>query len=196
MQETCVQSLGWEDTLEKGNAIHFGTQRLPIILAWKIILAYNSPWSCKVSHMTEQLSLSLSRTSIHPQIFTLLSCSVDHNKPCKIHKKFGIPDHFTCLLRSLYASQEATVRTWHGTTDWFQIGGVCQGYILPLCLFNLYAEYIMWNARLNEAQTGIKIAARNVNNLRYANYTTLMAETAEELMCLLMKVKEESGKLA
>ena len=104
---------------------------------------------------------------------------------CKIHKKFGIPDHFTCLLRNLYAGQEATVRTWHGTIDWFQIGeGLCQGYILPLCLFNLYAEYIMWNARLDETQVELQIAGKNINNLRYADDTTLMAESEEELRAL------------
>ena len=106
----------------------------------------------------------------------------------------GIPDHRTCLLRNLYAGQEATVRTGHGTTDWFQIGkGVCQGCILSPCLFNFYAEYIMRNARLEEAQTGIKIARRNINNLRYADDTTLMAESEEELKSLLMK--EESEKV-
>ena len=105
----------------------------------------------------------------------------------------GIPEHLTCLLRNLYAGQEATVRTAHGTTDWFQIGqGVRQGYILSPCLFNFYAEYIMRNAGLEEAQAGIKIARRNVNNLRYADGTTLMAESEEELKSLLMKVKEES----
>ena len=105
----------------------------------------------------------------------------------------GIPDHLTHLLRNLYAGQEATVRTGHGTTDWFQIGkGVRQGFILLSCLFNLYAEYIMRNAGLEEAQTGIKIARRNINNLRYADDTTLMAESEEELKSLLMKVKEES----
>ena len=109
----------------------------------------------------------------------------------------GIPDHLTCLLRDLYASQEATVRTGHGTTDWFGIGkGVRQGYILSFCLFHLYAEYIMRNAGLDKAQAGIKIARRNINNLRYADDTTLMAESEEELKSLLMKVKEESEKLA
>ena len=99
---------------------------------------------------------------------------VVHNKLWKILKQIGIPDHQTCLLRNLYAGQEATVRTGHGTTDWFQIGkGVCPGCILSLCLFNLYAEYIMWNVGLDEAQAGIKIAGRNINNLRYANDTTL-----------------------
>ena len=109
----------------------------------------------------------------------------------------GIPDHFTCLPRNLYAGQEATVRTGHGTTDWFQIGeGVCQGCIfMSPCLFNLYAEYIMQNARLDEAQAGIKIAGRNINNLRDADDTTLMAESEEELKNLLMKVKEESEKV-
>ena len=105
-----------------------------------------------------------------------------------------IPDHLTCLLRNLYAGQEATVRTGHGTTDWFQIGkGVCQGCILSSCLFNLYAEYIMTNAGLEETQAGIKIAGRNINNLRYADDdTTLIAESEEELKSLLMKVKEDS----
>ena len=108
----------------------------------------------------------------------------------------GIPDHLTCLLRNLYAGQEATVRTGYGATDWFQIGkGLCQGCILPPCLFNLYAEYIMRNAGLDEAQAGIKIAGRNINNLRYADDTTLKAENEEELKSLLMKVKEESGKV-
>ena len=108
----------------------------------------------------------------------------------------GIPDHRTCLLRNLYAGQEATVRTGHGTTDWFQIGkGVCQGCILSPCLFNLYAEYLMRNAGLDEAQARIKIARRNINNLRYADNTTLTAES-EELKSLLMKVKVESEKLA
>ena len=108
----------------------------------------------------------------------------------------GIPDHLICLLRNLYADQKAAVRTGHGTTDWFQIGkGVCQGYILSPCLFNLYAEYIMRNAGLDEAQVGIKIPGRNVNNLRYADDTTLMAESEEELKSLLMKVKEENKKV-
>ena len=108
----------------------------------------------------------------------------------------GIPDHLTCLLRNLYAGQEATVRTGHGTTDWFQIRkGVCQGFILSLCLFNFYAEYIMINAGLEEAQARIKIAGRNINNLRYADDTSLMAESEEELKSLLMKVKEESEKV-
>ena len=108
----------------------------------------------------------------------------------------GIPDHLTCLLRNLYAGQEATVRTGHGTTDWFQIGkGVHQGCILSPCIFNFYAEYIMRNAGLEEAQAGIKIARRNINNLRYADETTLMAESEEELKSLLMKVKEESEKV-
>ena len=111
-------------------------------------------------------------------------------------KEMGIPGHLTCLLRNLYAGQEVTVRTGHGKTDWFQIGkGVRQGCILSPCLFNLYAEYIMQNARLDESQAGIKIARRNTNNLRYADDTTLMAESEEELKSLLMKVKEESEKV-
>ena len=107
----------------------------------------------------------------------------------------GIPDYLTCLLRNLYAGQEATVRTGHGTTDWFQVGkGVRQGSILSPCLFNLYAEYIIWNAGLDEAQAGIKVARININNLRYADDTTLMTES-EELKSLLMKVKEQSEKV-
>ena len=120
---------------------------------------------------------------------------VDHNKLWKILKDMGIPDHLTCLLRNLYAGQEATVRTKHETTDWFQIRkGVCQGYILSHCLFNLYAEYIMRNAGLDEAQAGTKLARRNINSLRYAEDTTLMAES-EELKSLLMKVKVKSEKV-
>ena len=110
-------------------------------------------------------------------------------------KEMGIPEHLTCLLRNLYAGQEATVRTGHETTDWFQIGkGVCQGCILSPCLFNFYAEYIMRNAGLQEALAGIKIAGRNINNLRYSDDTTLMAESEEERKSLLMKVKVESEK--
>ena len=109
----------------------------------------------------------------------------------------GIPDHLTCLLRNLYKGQEATVKTGHGTTDWFQIGkGVREGCILPPCLFNLYAEYIMRSAGLDEAQAGIKTTRRNINNLTYADDITLMAESEEELKGLFMKVKEESEKLA
>ena len=120
---------------------------------------------------------------------------MDHNKLWKILQEMGIPDDLTCLLRNLYTGQEATVRTGHGT-DWFQIGkGVRQGCILLPCLFSLYAEYIMRNAGLEEAQAGIKIARRNINNLRYAGDTTLMAESEEELKSLLMKVKEESEKV-
>ena len=135
------------------------------------------------------------KTSI-PALLTMpkFDC-VDHNKLWKILQEMGIPDHLTCLLRNLYASQEATVRTGHGTADWFQIGkGVRQGCILSLFLFNFYAEYIMRNAGLEEAQPRIKIAGRNMNNLRYADDTTLMAES-EELKSLLMKVKEESEKV-
>ena len=121
---------------------------------------------------------------------------VDHNKLWKILQEMGISDHLTCLLRNLYAAQEATVRTGNGTTDWFQIRkGVHQGCILSPCFFNLYAEYIMRNAGLDKAQAGIKIARRNISNLRYADDTTLMAESKEELKSLLMKVKEESEKV-
>ena len=118
---------------------------------------------------------------------------MDHNKLWKILKEIGKPDHLTCLLRNLNAGQEATVRTGHGTTDWFQIGkGVRQGCILSPCLFNLYAEYIVRNAGLEETEAGIKIAGRNINNLRYADDTTLMAESEEELKSLLMKEEWKS----
>ena len=121
---------------------------------------------------------------------------VDHNKLWKILKEMGISDHLTCLMRNLYTGQEATVRTGHGTTDWFQIGKeVCQGYILSPCLFNLYAEYVMQNAGLDEAQARIKIARRNISNLRYSDDTTLMAESKEEVKSFLIKVKEESEKV-
>jgi len=119
---------------------------------------------------------------------------VDHNKLWEILKEMRIPDHLTCLLTNLYAGQEATVRTGHGKTDWFQIGKVHQGCILSPCLLNLYAEYIMRNAGLDEAQAGIKIARRNINNLRYADDTTLLAESEKELKSHLMKVKVESEK--
>ena len=120
---------------------------------------------------------------------------VDYNKLWKILKETGIPDHLTCLLRNLYADQEAAVRTGHGATDWFQIGrGVCQGCILSPCLFNFYAEYIMRNVGLEETQAGIKTAERNINNLRYADDSSLMAESEEELKSILMKVKEEGEK--
>ena len=120
---------------------------------------------------------------------------MNHNKPWKILKEMVIPDHLTCLLRNLYAGQEATVRTGHRTTDWVQIGkGVCQGCILSPCLFNLYAEYIMRNVGLYEALAGIKISGRNINNLRYADDSSLMAES-EALKSLLMKVKVESEKV-
>ena len=120
---------------------------------------------------------------------------MDHNKLWKILKEMGIPDHLTRLLRNLEEGQEATVRTGHGTTDWFQFGkGVHQGCILPPCLFNSYAEYVMRNAGLDEAQAGIKISGRNLNKLRYTDDTTLMAESEAELKSLMMKVKEENEK--
>ena len=129
----------------------------------------------------------------YAKVFDLM----DHHNCGKFFKSSGKPDHLTCLLRYLYAGQEATVRTGHGTADCFQIGkGVRQGCILSPSLFNLYAEYIMRNAGLDETQAGMKISGRNINNLRYADDTTLMAESEEELKSLLMKVKEESEKLA
>ena len=144
--------------------------------------------SSKKQESSRKTSTSASLTMLKP-----LTVCITTN--WKILKEMGIQDHLTCLLRNLYAGQEATVRTRHGTTDWFQIGkGVHQGCILSPCLFSLYAEYIMQNAGLDEAQAGIKIAKRNINNLRYADDTTLMAESEEELKSLLMKVKEESEK--
>ena len=120
---------------------------------------------------------------------------VKHSKLWNILKEMRVPDHLTCLLRILYAGQETTVRTGHGTMDWVKIGkGVQQGCILSPCIFNLNTKYIMWNAGLDESQTGIKIAGRNINNLRYADDNTLMAESEEELKSLLMRVKEESEK--
>ena len=137
---------------------------------------------------------------LFPLYFCFIDCAkafdcVDHNKLWKILKEMGIPDHLTCLLKNLYAGQEAKVRTGHGTTDWFKIGkGVCQGWILSLCLFNLYAEYIRQNSKLDEAQGGIKIAGRNISNLRYADDPTILAES-KELKSLLMKLKEDSEKV-
>ena len=131
-------------------------------------------------------------------------CFIDYAKPLtvwittnwRLLKEIGIPDHLTCLLKNLYVGHEATIRTGYGTTDWFQTGkGVRQGCILSPCLFNFYTEYIMKNAGLEETQAGIKIARRNINNLRYADDTTLLAESEEELKSLLMKVKEESEKV-
>jgi len=138
-----------------------------------------------------------SRKTIISTLLTLQSLyCLDHNKLWEILKEMGIPDHLTCLLRNLSAGQKATVRTGYGTTDWFPIGkGVGQGCILSPCLFNLYAEYIMRNSRLDGAQAGIKIARKNINKVRYADDTTLMAESEEELKSLLMKVKEESEKV-
>ena len=130
------------------------------------------------------------KTSISALVTVKAFDCMDHHKLWKILKEMGIPDHLTCLLRNLYAGQEATVRTGHGTKDWFQIGkGVCQGCILSPCLFNFYAEYIMRNTGLEETQAGIKIAGENINNLRYEDDTILMAESEEELKSLLMKVR-------
>jgi len=145
-------------------------------------------------------SLKKQERSRKTSCFCFIDCAktldcVDHNKLWKILEEMGILDHLTCLLWNLYASQKATVRTGNGTTDWFQTGkGVCQGCILSPYLFNIHAEYIMINTGLDEGQAGIKIAWRNINNLGYADDTTLMAESKEELKSLLMKVKEESGK--
>ena len=151
-----------------------------------------------------EIKLPISAGSLKKQEFQKNICfidyakafdCVDHNKLWKILKEMGIPDHLTCLLRNLYAGQEATVRTGHGTIDRFQIRkGIYQGCVLSPCLFNLYAEYIMRNAGLKEAQAGISMARRNINNLRYADDTTLMAESKEQ-RSLLMKAKEESEKV-
>ena len=141
-------------------------------------------------------SKSSRKTSISALLTTPKPLTVSITTNCGILKEIGIPDHLTCLLRNRYTGQEATVRTGHGTADWFQIGkGVHQGCILSPCLFNLYAEYIMGNAGLNESQAGIKIAGRNINNFKYADDIALMVESEEELKSLLMKVKEESEKV-
>jgi len=154
----------------------------------------------EIKYPTSAGSSKKQESSISTSIYALLTMP----KPLtvwitinwKILKEMGIPDHLTCLLRNLYAGQEAKVRTGHGTTDWFQIGkGVRQGCILSPCLFNFYAEYIMRDAGLEEAQAGIRIAGRNISNFRYASDTTLMAESEEELKNLLMKVKEEREKV-
>ena len=137
------------------------------------------------------------KTSISASLTTLKPLTVWISTTWKILKEMGILDHLTCLLRNVYAGQEATVRTRHGIMDWFKIGkGVCQGCILTLCLFNLYAECIMWNVGLEEAQAGIKIAGRNINNLRYAHDTTLMAESKEELISLWWGWMKRMKKLA
>ena len=155
-------------------------------------------WSASSKYSSWSSSQSPQKLAWYKQFidYTKAFDCVDHNKLWKILKEMGIPDYLTCLLRNLYADQEATVRTGHGITDWFQIGkGVHQGYILSPYLFNLYAEYIMRHAGLEEAQAEIKIAGRNLNNLRYAEDTTLMAESEEELKSLLMKVKVKSEKV-
>ena len=136
------------------------------------------------------------KTSISALLATPKPLTVWITRNCKILKEMGIPDHLTCLLRNLYAGQEATVRNGHGTTDWFQIGkGICQGCILSPSLFNFYAECIIWNIEVDEAQAGINTAGRNINNLKYTDDITLMAESEEELKSLLLKVKEESEKV-
>ena len=163
---------------------------------FKLVLEKAEEWDINLPTSTRSLKKQESsrKTSFCFIAYVKTFDCVDHNKLGKILKEMGIPDHLTCLLRNLYASQEATVRTRHGTTDWFQIGkGVHQSCILSPCLFNLYAEYIMRNVRLDEAQAGIKIAGRNINGLRYADDTTLLAES-EELKSLLMRVKDESKK--
>ena len=147
-----------------------------------------------------EIKLPTSAASLKKQCFIdyakAFDC-VDDKKLWKIMKEMGIPDHLTCLLRNLYAGEEATVRTGHGTTDWLQIGkGIHQGCMLSPCLFNLYAEYIMRNTGLDEAQAGIKIAGRNINNLRYADDTTLMAESEEKLKNFLWKWRRRVKKLA
>ena len=149
-----------------------------------------SAGSWKKQESSKKTSISAFLTMPKP-----LTVWIFHNKVWKILQEMGIPDHLICILRHLYAGQEATVRTGHGTTDWFQIGkAVHQGCILSPCLFNFYAEYIMRNTGLEEAQAGVKIARRNINNLRHADNTTLMAESEEELKSLLMKVKDEREK--
>ena len=170
-----------------------GASALASLLPMNIQDWFPLGWTGWISLQSKGLSRVFSNTTV--QRHQAFVC-VDHNKLWKILKEMGIPDHLTCRLRNLYIGQEATFRTGHGTTDWFQIGkGVHQGCILSPCLFNLYAEHIMRNAGLEEAQAGIKIARRNINKLRYADDTTLMAKSEEELNRLLIKVKEESDKV-
>ena len=212
-QESWVWTLGQEDPLEE----EMGTQSS--ILAWKLhgqrSLVDYSPKGGREADRTEQLNTG-THNKYAVEDFSIIienarefqknMCFIDfakafdcveYYKLWEILQEMAIPDHLTCLLRNLYAGQQATVKTGHGTTDWFQIRkGVCQGCILSPCLFNLYAEYILLNARLDEAQVGIKISERNINNLGYADDTTLMAESEEELKSLLMKMKKESEKLA
>ena len=209
--------LAWESlwTDEPGGLQSIGSQRLGHDLVTKQLYIYIQEYIyiyCLSLHIyvciyiyTHKLPPSIgsskkqeiSRKISTPALLTMpkpLTVLITTN--WKILKQIGIPEHLTCLLRNLYAGQEATARTGHGTTDWFQIRkGVHQGYILPPCLFNLYAEYIMRNTGLEEAQAGINIAGRNISNLRYADDTTLMAESEEELNSLSMKVKEESEKV-
>ena len=174
MQETWVQSLSWADPLEKGIAIHSS------------ILALRIPQTEKPGGLQFMGSQRIGHDWVN-NTFTFCFIdyakdfdSVDHNKLWNIFNEMGIPDHVSCLLRNLYAGQEATVKIGHETTDWYKIGkGVCQDYILSPCLFNLYAGYIIQNARLDESQVGIRIARRNINNLRYADDTTLMAESVK-----------------
>ena len=180
--------------------LHSSIDQLNIIIIYRLVLENAEEPEIKLP--TSAGSLKKQESSRKNIYFCFIDYAkafdcVDHNKLWKILKEMGIPDHMTCLLRNLYAGQEAAVRTGHGRTDWSQIGkGVRQGCILSPCLFNFYAEYIMRNTGLEEAQAGIKIARRNINNLRYADDTILMAQSEEELKSLLMKVKVEREKLA
>ena len=161
---------------------------------FKLVLEKPEEPEIKLPTSTGSLKKQESSRKTSISAFKAFDC-VDHNKLWKILQETGIPEHLTCLLRNLYAGQEATVRTRHGTTNWFKIEkGIHKGCILSPCLFNFYAEYIIRNARLDEAQAGIKITWRNINNLRYTEDTTLMAESEEELKSLLTKMKEESEK--
>ena len=177
MQETRVRSLGQEDLLETEMATHCST--MPGKFHGQRIQVGYRPWRHKESDMTEQLHFTFALLTTPKPLAVWITTN------WKILQEMGIPENLACLLGNLYVSQKGTLRTGHGTTDWFQIGkGICQGCILSPCLFDLYAEYIMWNARLGEAQAGIKIAGRNINNLGYADDTTLMAESEEELKSL------------
>ena len=166
---------------------------------FKLDLERAKEWRSKCQHLLDhgRSKRAPEKTSTSASLTTSKPLTVDHNKLWKTLQEMGIPDHLTCLFRNLYAGQEATLRIGLGTTDWFQIGkGVRQGYILSPRLFSLYAEYIMRSTGQDEAKAGIKIAGRNINNLRYADDNTLMAESEDELKSLLMKMKEESEKLA
>ena len=195
-----------ESDMEQQTGSKLGQEYVKAVYCYPAYLTYTQSTSCEmlgwIKHKLESSWIIEKARELQKNIYfcfmdyTQAFDYVDHKKLWEILQEMEIPDHLTCLLRNLYTGQQATVRIRHGTTDWFQIGeGVCQDCVLSPCLFSLYAEYIMQNAGLDEAQAGIKIARRNIKNLRYADDTTLTAKSKEVLKSLLMKVKEESEKV-